>query len=238
MAVKLELGDLEVEVVQKKIKNTHLSVHPPAGRVRISAPKDLDLETIRLYAISKMGWIRTQQRKLLEQERETPRDFIERESHYVWGKRYLMSVKEKDAPPAVELTPKRLVLYVRPRSTQAARQQVMDRWTRELLRPAVEELIEKWQSKIGVTADGFYIQRMKTRWGSCNSKAHTIRINSELAKKPKECLEYIVVHELIHIHEPTHNERFMVLMNRYMPDWKQRRQLLNHLPIRHEDWAY
>ena len=158
-------------------------------------------------------WIRSQQRKLLEQEREKPREFAEREIHYVWGKRYLMSVKEKDAPPAVELTPKRLVLNVRPRSTQAARQQVMDRWTRELLRPAVKELIEKWQSKIDVTADGFYIQRMKTRWGSCNSKAQTIRINSELAKKPKECLEYIVVHELIHIHEPTHNERFMVLMN-------------------------
>lgn len=238
MTGTLELGDLEIDVVLKDIKNVHLSVHPPAGRVRIAAPRRTDMETVRLFAISKLGWIRQQQRKLLEQERETPRDYVERESHYVWGKRYLLTVVEADARPAVELKHRTMLLQVRPGSDEAKKQDVVENWFREQVRRAATDVIARWEPRIGVTVTGFYVRRMKTRWGSCNSKAGTIRLNTDLAKKPRECLEYIVVHEMIHILEPTHNERFMALMNHFMPDWKQRRQTLNRLPVRHEDWAY
>lgn len=238
MTDTLELGDLEIDVVLKDIQNVHLSVHPPAGRVRIAAPRRTDMETVRLFAISKLGWIRQQQRKLLEQERETPRDYVERESHYVWGKRYLLTVAEANARPSVDLKHRTMQLQVRPGSDEAKRQEVVENWFREQVRGATTVLIAKWEPKIDVIVAGFYVRRMKTRWGSCNSRARTIRLNTDLAKKPRECLEYIVVHEMIHILEPTHNERFMAMMNHFMPDWKQRRQTLNRLPVRHEDWEY
>jgi predicted metal-dependent hydrolase len=198
----------------------------------------MDMEAIRLFAISKLGWIKRQQNKLNEQQRETPREYLERESHYVWGKRYLLSVVEADEPPSVELTHNRMSLRVRPRSDEAKRQRVIEDWYREQTKTATAELIAKWERKIGVTVAGFYVQRMKTRWGSCNSQARTIRLNTDLAKKPRECLEYIVVHEMIHILEPTHNERFQALLRRLMPDWENRRQVLNRLPVRHEQWQY
>lgn len=238
MTSRLELGDLTIEVVLKEIKNVHLSVHPPAGRVRIAAPRRMDLETIRLFAISKLGWIRQQQRKLREQDRETPRDYVERESHYVWGRRYLLSVVEADERPSIELKHRKMILRVRPGSDEAKREELVENWFRDLVRSEATPLIAKWEPRIGVTVKGFYVRRMKTRWGSCNSRAATIRLNTDLAKKPRECLEYLIVHELIHILEPTHNKRFTALMNQFMPDWKHRRQALNRLPVRHEDWEY
>ena len=238
MTARIELGDVAVDVVLKDIKNVHLSVHPPTGRVRLAAPQRMDMDAIRLFAISKLGWIKKQQRKLQEQERETPREYLERESHYVWGKRYLLSVDEVNEPPSVELKHNKMLLRVRPESDEAKRQQIVEDWYREQVKNATADLITKWEPKIGVTVAGFYVRRMKTRWGSCNSQAQTIRLNTDLAKKPRECLEYIVVHEMIHILEPTHNERFQAYMNEFMPEWEHQRQVLNRLPVRHDHWEY
>lgn len=238
MAMQLELAETSVDVVRKDIKNIHLSVYPPTGRVRIAAPKRMGMEAIRLFAISKLAWIKKQQRKLNQQDRETPRDFLERESHYVWGKRYLLSLVETNTSPNVELRHRHLELQIRPSATDDRCEKVVEQWYREQIKSRAAEVIAEWEPKIGVEVLGVYVQRMKTRWGSCNSQARTIRLNTDLAKKPPECLEYIVVHEMVHILEPTHNERFRGLMSQHMPDWKQRRQSLNRLPVRHENWDY
>lgn len=238
MSEQLQLGDMAVDVVRKGIKNVHLSVHPPAGKVRIAAPSRMSLDTIRIYAISKLAWIRQQQRKLQEQERETPREYIDRESHYVWGRRYLLKVIESDQPASVETSHTRIVLRVRPGADLAKRERVMEDWYRDQVKKAVPPLIKKWERLMGVNVERFFVQRMKTKWGSCNASAQTIRLNTDLAKKPPECLEYIVVHEMAHLLEPTHNARFVALMDQFMPKWDSCRSALNRLPVRHENWGY
>ena len=237
MASQMKLGDIAVDVVLKDIKNVHLSVYPPTGRVRISAPKRMRPDTIRVFAISKLDWIKQQQKKLWEQERETRRDFVERESHYLWGKRYLLVVSKVDEPPSIEVKHSRILLRVRPESDVAKRKTVVEEWYRELLKKAVPPLLARWQPLLKVRVERFFLQRMKTRWGSCNHQARTIRLNTELAKKPAECLEYILVHEMIHLLEPTHNARFVALMNQFMPKWEVLRQNLNRLPVGHADWT-
>jgi predicted metal-dependent hydrolase len=238
MVTRLKLGDIAVDVVLKDIKNVHLSVYPPTGRVRISAPKRMRIDTIRVFAIAKLSWIKQQQKKLREQERETPREYVDRESHYMWGRRYLLTVVESDRPLSIELKHGRMILRVRPRTDEDKRQGLVEEWYREQLKEAVLPLLARWQPLLGVRADRFFVQRMKTKWGSCNHKARTIRLNTELAKKPAECLEYIVVHELVHLLEPTHNARFIALMDRFMPKWQFHRQVLNRLPVRREKWSY
>lgn len=238
MKATIDLGDFCAEVVRKGIKNVHLSVYPPDGRVRISAPLHMELDTIRVFAISKLAWIKSQQRRIRAQERETPREYLDRESHYVWGKRYLLEVVEKDAAPRIELRHSKLVLQVRPGTGEALRQEVLDVWYRGQIREAVPELLAKWEPLVGVKAGRVFVQQMKTRWGSCNPGSGSIRLNTDLAKKPPECLEYIVVHELVHLLEPTHNARFVALMAMFMPHWQQLREELNRLPVRHEDWTY
>jgi predicted metal-dependent hydrolase len=238
MLTQIELGDIAVEVVKKDIKNLHLSVHPPAGRVRISAPLRMNLDTIRLFAISKLAWIKQQQRKLREQERESPREYLDLESHYVWGKRYLLKVIESDEAPAVALSHSKMHLRVRPRASEEKKQSVLEEWYREQLKLAVPPLLDKWGPRLGVEVERFFIQRMKTKWGSCNPNSKGIRLNTDLAKKPSACLEYIVVHEMIHLLEPTHNKGFMTLMDQFMPSWRAYRDALNRLPVRHYDWDY
>ncbi len=238
MVSQIMLGDIAVDVVLKDIKNVHLSAYPPTGRVRISAPKRMKMETIRVFAISKLTWIKQQQKKLRQQERETPREYIDRESHYVWGKRYLLTVSESDERPSIELKHSSMLLRVRPRTDEYKRQALLEAWFRERLKEAVTPLIERWQPLLGVAVERFFVQRMKTKWGSCNHKARTLRLNTELAKKPPECLEYIVVHELVHLLEPTHNAHFVALMDRFMPKWQFHRQVLNRLPVRREAWSY
>jgi predicted metal-dependent hydrolase len=238
MRSRIELGDVTVDVVLKDIKNVHLSVYPPTGRVRISAPKRMSLDTIRVFAISKLAWIRQQQAKLRGQERETPRDYVDRESHYVWGKRYLLTILESDEPPAIELKHSRLLFRVRPGTDQEKRAAIVEEWYRERLKEAVPPLLALWQPRLGVKVERWFVQRMKTKWGSCNHQARTIRLNTELAKKPPECLEYIVVHELVHLLEPTHNARFVALMDQFMPQWQFHRDALNRLPLRRETWSY
>jgi len=238
MATKIELGEISLEVVKKDIKNIHLSVYPPAGRVRISAPLRMNLETIRVFAISKLDWIKRQQRKLREQERETPREYLDRESHYVWGKRYLLKVTPSDEAPAVELEGARMLLRVRPGVSDEKKQSIIEEWYREQIKQVAPTLIAKWEPIVGVKVKRFFVQRMKTKWGSCNHNSGSIRLNTELAKKPLECLEYLVVHEMVHLLEPTHNHRFTTLMDRFMPKWHFCRAELNRLPVRHEDWDF
>jgi predicted metal-dependent hydrolase len=238
MVAQIELGDILVDVVRKDIKNLHLSVHPPSGKVTISAPSRMAVDAIRVFAIAKLSWIRDQQRKLREQERETEREYVERESHYVWGRRYLLRIVERDAAAAVELKHSKMVLQVRPATDSAKRQAVLEEWYRTELRRAVEPLLAKWEPILGVKAKRVYVQRMKTKWGSCNRVSGNVRLNTDLAKKPPECLEYIVVHELLHLLEPTHNQRFTALLEKFMPKSHWYREQLNGLPVRHETWIY
>jgi len=238
MATVLQLGDIAVDVVLKDIKNVHLGVYPPTGRVRISAPSRMSLDTIRVFAVAKLDWIKAQQKKLREQERETPREYLERESQYVWGKRYLLSVTERDRAPAVELKHSRMILTVRAGMDEAARAAAVAQWYRDQLRTIVSDLIAKWEPLLAVSVNRVFVQQMKTKWGNCNPRTRTIRLNTELAKKPKECLEYIVVHEMVHLLEPTHNAHFVALMDQFMPRWQFFRQKLNRLPVSHADWDY
>jgi hypothetical protein len=238
MVTQIELGDITVDVVLKDIKNVHLSVYPPAGKVRISAPLRMDIDTIRVFAISKLGWIKQQQRKLQEQERETPREYLDLESHYVWGKRYLLKVIEVDEAPSVKLKHSKMILQVRPGTDEKKKQAIIDAWYREQLKKAVPPLIAKWEPLIAVKIERFYVRKMKTKWGSCNHRALSIRLNTDLAKKPKDCLEYIIVHEMAHLLEPTHNARFIALMDQFMPKWQFYRDKLNRLPVSHENWVY
>ena len=238
MHTQVHLGDIAVDVVRKEIKNVHLSVHPPTGRVSISVPSRMSLETIRVFAISKLGWIRQQQQKLQEQERETPREYLDRESHYLWGKRYLLKVTENDGPPQVELQHSKMLLRVRPGTGKEKMQSIIEAWYREQLKQAVPPLIAKWEAIMRVKVARFFVQRMKTKWGSCSPVTSGIRLNTELAKKPRECLEYIVVHEMVHLLAPTHNRRFVALMEQFMPKWQFYGEVLNRLPVHHERWRY
>lgn len=238
MHTQVHLGDIAVDVVRKEIKNVHLSVHPPTGRVSISVPSRMSLETIRIFAISKLRWIRQQQQKFQEQERETPREYLDRESHYLWGKRYLLKVTENDGPPQAELKHSKMLLRVRPGTGVEKMQSIIEAWYREQLKQAVPPLIAKWQPIMRVKVARFFVQRMKTKWGSCSPVTRGIRLNTELAKKPRECLEYIVVHEMVHLVEPTHNRRFVALMEQFMPKWQFYAEVLNRLPVHHERWRY
>ncbi len=238
MAKRLNLGEIAVDVVFKDIKNAHLSVYPPTGRVRISAPARMSLDTIRVFAISKLGWIKQQRKKLQGQERETPREYLDRESHYVWGKRYLLQVVEDDAPPLVELKQRKILLRVRLGTTEDKRQAIIDAWYRGLLRSAVPPLIAKWEPILGVKVERFFVQKMKTKWGSCNANSRNIRLNVDLARKSPECLEYIVVHELAHLIIRHHDEHFTRLLDRHLPHWRNTRQALNAAPLAHANWHY
>jgi predicted metal-dependent hydrolase len=198
----------------------------------------MGLDTIRVFAVSKLSWIKQHQHKVRGQERETPREYLDRESHFVWGRRYLLENHEADAAPRVELNHNRLRLQVRPGTPLAKKEAIVDEWHRALVKQAAPPLIAKWERLMGVRVEKVFIQRMKTKWGSCTPAHRSIRLNSELAKKPRECLEYIIVHEMAHLLEPTHNRRFVALMDQFLPKWQFHRENLNRLPVRHETWDY
>lgn len=235
---ELVLGALNITVEQKAIKNIHLSVYPPDGAVRIAAPAHIDLDIIRVFALSKLRWIKQQQATFQVQQRETPRAYIERESHYFQGERYLLHVIERSAKPEVCLQHSSIELYVRPNTSVEQRKVILDNWYRAELKKMVPELLAKWERKIGVKAHAFGIKKMRTKWGSCNIEAKRIWLNLELAKKPLICLEYILVHELVHLLERQHNDRFVRYMNTFMPGWPSHRDVLNQLPFSHVEWKY
>ena len=231
MGEVIEIGDLAIDVTRKDVKNVHLSVHPPDGRVTLVAPTSTRIDVARAYAITKIGWIRQQQGKLVQQAREAPRQFVGRETHYLWGRRHLLRVTECEGKPAVRLDHRTIHLQVRPGSTLETRAKVIHNWHLKLLHAAVPPLIKKWESRIGVEVQGYFLQRMKTKWGSCNAEQRTIRLNTELVKKPRDLLEYVVVHEMIHILAPTHSPRFFDLLSTHYPSWSEARTELNELPI-------
>ena len=227
----IELGDITISVAFKAIKNVHLTVHPPDGQVSLVAPLGTRPEVARAYAITRLSWIRQQQATLGAQARETPRQYVERESHYLWGRRHLLNVVEGESKAFVTLDHKRITLRVRPGSDAAKRAEVLHEWHKRLLHDVVPGLIAKWQPRLGVQVSGYFLQRMKTQWGSCNHAAGNIRLNTELVKKPKDLLEYVVVHEKAHLLEPTHSERFAVLLDLHYPTWREARAELNELPL-------
>ena len=236
MPETIQLGEVAIALTRKDVKHAHLSVHPPSGHVTLVAPNGTRSEVARAYAISKLGWIRDQQAKMHRQARETPRQFVERESHYLWGRRYLLTVREKEAKPSIRISHRAIMLTVRQGSSGAKRASVMHEWHKSLLHGAVPELIAKWEPRLGVDVARYFLQRMKTKWGSCNHSARTIRLNTELVKKPKDLLEYVVVHEMLHIMEPTHSERFLGLMSKHYPAWREARAELNELPLAAAVW--
>jgi len=236
MAETIHLGEVAIAVTRKDVKHVHLSVHPPDGRVTLVAPKGTRPEVARAYVVSRLGWIRKQQRRLRAQARETPRQFVGRESHLLWGRRYLLTVREEDAKPCVKLSHRGMTLTVRPGSIRAKREAVVHEWHKSLLHEAVPELIRKWERTLGIAVAGYFLQRMKTKWGSCNHRARTIRLNTELVKKPKDLLEYVIVHEMLHMFEKTHSDRFIALLERHYPTWREARAELNELPLAAEVW--
>lgn len=236
MAETIELGNIEIRVTRKDVKNVHLTVHPPNGRVTLTAPINTRLEVVRAYAITRLDWIRRNQQQLRHQARETPRQFVERESHYLWGRRYLLTIEERGTRPSVRVEHRRVVLTVRSGSNRAKRQEVIHDWHKGLLHQFVRTTIEKWQPKLGVSVRAYFLQRMKTKWGSCNHRAGHIRLNTELVKKPKDLAEYVIAHEMVHLLEPTHNESFIRLLTFHLPSWRESRAELNGLPLTSEVW--
>ncbi len=231
MQETIELGDVVIALTRKDVKHVHLTVHPPTGRVTLVAPPATRTEVARAYAITKLGWIRDQRTKLTAQAREAPRQFVERESHYLWGRRYLLSVAEVDGKAQVLLGNRRMTLQVRPGSPTSKRTEVMHEWHKAQLHAVVPALINKWEGKLGVRVNDYFLQRMKTKWGSCNPHKRNIRLNTELVKKPKDLLEYVVVHEMVHLIEPSHSERFVEILDLHWPQWRNSRTELNALPL-------
>jgi predicted metal-dependent hydrolase len=233
------VGNFKIDVVRKEIKNIHLAVYPPTGRIRIAAPHHVSDDAVRLFAISKLGWIKRNQLKFEGQERQRPREYKTRESHYYQGKRYLLRVIETESKQRVVLRGKTYIdMFVRKETPTAKRHELMNEWYREQLKKQIPTLLKKWERKIGVKANDWGVKLMKTKWGSCNIEQKRIWLNLELAKKPVQCLEYILMHELIHLKERHHNERFMAYMVKYLPHWKKLKTELNHLPVSHADWKY
>ena len=232
-----ELGEITISLTRKSVKHVHLTVHPPEGRVTLVAPTRTRTDVARAYAISKLGWIRLQQQALRDQAREPERRYVERESHQLWGRRHLLSVVEAEAKPTVKLDHRRITLSVRPGSDAGQRAAVLHEWHKRLLHGVVPKLIVRWESRLGVKVAGYFVQRMKTKWGSCNHVAGNIRLNTELVKKPRDLVEYVVVHEMLHLLEPTHNDRFVALLDRHWPPWRDSRKELNALPLGPDRWV-
>lgn len=236
---QIEVSGISVNVVRKDIKNLHLAVYPPHGRVRVAVPLRTSDETVRLAVISRLGWIRRQQKSLDEQERQSLREMMTGESHFVLGRRYRLQVTESEGSAAVALRNGRVLeMRVRPGLEPEGRRELLQRWYRQMLRDRVPELLSKWEPIVGVRVAQCGIKRMKTKWGTCNIEAKRIWLNLELAKKPIVCLEYILVHEMVHLLERHHNDRFRAYMNQFMPNWRTHRTELNRAPLAHEDWEY
>jgi predicted metal-dependent hydrolase len=228
-----------VQVVRKPIKNLHLGVYPPHGRVRVAAPLRVSDDAVRLAVVGKLGWIKRQRGRFEAQPRQSAREVVSGESHYVFGRRYRLRVVYAPGPAKVFLVGKATMeLRVAQDASTEQRLLLLQNWYRQQLRERIKPLLEKWQKVLGVQLDGCGIKRMKTKWGSCNPEARRIWLNLELAKKPVQCLEYLIVHELAHLIERHHNDRFTALMDEHLPDWKARRALLNAQPLAHDTWGY
>ncbi len=236
---QITVSEIKIDVISKDIKNIHLGVYPPTGRVRIAAPLKMTDDAIRLFAISKLGWIKRHRLKFVGQERIVPREYKQRESHYFRGRRYLLNIIEAQAPPKIVIRSKTyLDLYIRPGAAAQKRHDIMTEWYRAELKKHIPTIIEKWEKILKVKVNGWQVKQMKTKWGSCNREKKRIWINLELAKKPERCLEYIIVHEMIHFLERHHKDKFLSYMDTYLPNWKKLKTELNKFPASHADWHY
>lgn len=237
--VEIRVNGLAVQIVRKDIKNLHLGVYPPNGRVRVAAPLTLSDDAVRLVVISRLGWIKRQRAKFEGQPRQSEREMVNGESHYFLGQRYRLRVVNHDGAARVVVRNKSIIeLHVRRQATVDQRERLIQRWYRRQLKALIPPLLEKWQTALGVQMADWGIKKMKTKWGACNVEARRIWLNLELAKKPVQCLEYMVVHELTHLLERHHNERFTTFMEQHLPTWRVWREMLNHAPLAHENWSY
>jgi len=235
----IEVSDIQVEVVRKAIKNLHLAVYPPEGRVRVAVPLHVTDENVRLAVITKLGWIKKQQTNFKDQPRQSQREMVSGESHYFMGRRYLLNVVQRHGRHEITIENNtRMTLYVQPGTSERNKEKVLLEWYRRQLKTLIPDLIAKWEPVIGVQVRQWGIKKMKTRWGACNIAEKRIWLNLELAKKPPECLVYILVHEMVHLLERHHNDRFKTLMDRLMPQWRLYRKELNRAPLAHEEWYY
>ena len=235
----IEVSGLSIEVVHKDIKHFYIGVHPPNGQIRVSAPLRLDDDAVRMAIISRLGWIRRKQASFVKQQRQSQREYVSGESHYFAGKRYRLKVTEQDCPPKVQLLNNtRIGLTVRPGTNRDKREAVLYEWYREHLRAQLPPLIDKWEPKMQVSVNEVRIRKMKTQWGSCNIEARRIWLNLELAKKPKSCLIYVLIHEMTHLLERHHNDRFRELMDMFLPQWRTYQDELNAAPLAYENWRY
>jgi len=233
---RITVSGIEVEVVRKGIKNLHVGVYPPDGRVRVAAPLLVDDDAVRLAVVTRLDWVKRQRARFQAQERQSAREYVDRESHYFQGRRYLLKIIEADGPSRVVLRNSAMELHVPKGADAERRERVMSQWYRRELRASAAPLVEKWSERLGVVVDEVRIKRMRTKWGSCNPQANRVWLNLELAKKPPHCLEYVVVHELVHLLEKSHNATFQALMDENMPEWRLYRDELNRKPLAHEDW--
>jgi predicted metal-dependent hydrolase len=235
----ITLRGLRVEVVRKNIKNLHLGVYPPGGRVRVAAPLLLKDDSVRLAIVGKLGWIRRQRAKFENQSRQSEREMVSGETHYLFGQRYRLRVIEHDAPAQILIRNKSIIeVRVRPGTSSEYRERVLQAWYRSHLKVLIPALLEKWEKQLGVKVKGWGIRRMRTKWGTCNEKVGRIWLNLELAKKPEHCLEYVLVHEMTHLIERQHNDRFITIMDKAIPHWRSLKQELNAAPLAHEEWGY
>lgn len=236
---QINISDITIDVIRKDIKNIHLAVYPPTGRVRLAAPFNISDDAIRLFTISKIPWIRKKQRKFEEQERIAARVYKQKESHYLLGQRYLLNIIEQNITPKVVVNNKTYIdLYIRPNTSTEKRHEIMTEWYRAELKKLIPPIIKKWEKITKIHINDWQVKLMKTKWGSCNIEKRKIWINLELIHKPLHCLEYVILHEMVHLIERHHNERFQYYMNTYMPNWKQIRNELNKFPISHAVWEY
>jgi predicted metal-dependent hydrolase len=225
---KITVGNIKIDLIRKNIKNIHLSVYPPDGRVRLAVPERMNDEAVRLFAVSKLAWITKQRKKFSEQDRQTVREFVSGESHYYFGTRYLLNVIETTGKQHIELRSNKYIdLYVRPESTVEKREKIMSDWYRQSLKKVIPDYIKKWEEIMGVTVNDWGVKLMKTKWGTCNVKDKRIWINLELAKKNPRCLEYIIVHEMVHLLERHHNKKYKAYMDKFLPNWKSIKNELN-----------
>lgn len=237
--IAFEVRGIPVEVVRKDIENVHLAVYPPTGHVRVAVPEHVDDTAARLAVIERLGWIRRHRADLQAQQRQSEREMVTGESHYVWGRRYRLNVIRHTGPNRVHVNgPNWLGLYVRSDATTERRRHVLREWYRDEVRGRMPDLVETWAPKVGVTVRDWDVRVMKTKWGSCSPEAGRIRVNLELAKKPPQCLTYIAVHEMVHLEERRHNDRFRTHLDRVMPNWRVHRDVLNAEPLAHQDWKY
>ena len=235
----IKVGGIEVVVFYKNVKNLHLNVLPPIGKVRVSAPIGMSDDAIRTFLATRISWIKKKQSKFKAQERQTPREYISGESHYYLGDRYKLEVIEQVAKPNLTIKgKKKFVLSVKPKSSVLYRERVMQDFYRRELRQVIEPMVIKWQKQISAEANFWGIRRMKTRWGTCDKKVKRIWFNLELIKKPRSCIQYVVVHELLHLIERKHNDKFVGLMDKYLPKWKSEIDELNQLILAHEEWSH